>query len=63
MGEEFKEIEISNDEISEYVATKLYEQGLIPTDNEIEVLGDIFFDYLVEKGVIEEEKDIDGYGM
>ena len=56
MGEEnFKEIEISNDEISEYVASKLYEQGMIPTDKEIEVLGDIFFDYLVEKGVIEEE--------
>jgi hypothetical protein len=61
MGEDnFKEIEIeiTNDEISEFVATKLYEHGMIPTDKEIELLGDIFFDYLVHKGIIEEE---DGY--
>jgi len=53
-----KEIEITvgTEEIEGYLYGKLIKKGYVPTDKEIEILSNIFFDYLVEKKIIEEEK-------
>ncbi|MED4068775.1 YozD family protein [Priestia megaterium] len=48
------EIRIDTEELEEYIHQKLLSNHLIPTGKDIEVLGNIFFDFLVDKKVIEE---------
>jgi hypothetical protein len=54
--DERKEIEVIIDtvEMGEYILEKLIEKGFIPTDEEIDAISDIVFDYLVHKSVVEE---------
>lgn len=53
-----REIEVifDTDEIQDYLLEKLVSRGFIPRDDELAVLADIVFDYLLHKEVIEEEK-------
>lgn len=48
------EVHIDTEEIAEFLTIKLIERGYVPTDDEVEELADIFFDYLIEKNVIDE---------
>jgi uncharacterized protein YfeS len=52
--DERREIEIDTVEMGEYILEKLIEKGFIPTDEEIDTISDIVFDYLVHKSVVEE---------
>lgn len=40
--------------IAEYVYANLIDRGLVPTEEEAEVLGEIFFDWLIDMGMIDE---------
>jgi len=57
-----KEIEviIDTEEIAEFFYQQLIRRGFVPTQEELEELADITFDYLLEKCIIDEEIDIDG---
>ncbi len=57
-----KEIEviIDTEEIAEFFYQELIRRGFVPTQEELEELADITFDYLLEKCIIDEEIDIDG---
>lgn len=46
---------IKQEDIEEYVHDKLIKHGLVPSESEVEVVAHIFFDYLVDLGVIVEE--------
>jgi hypothetical protein len=46
---------IDTEVIADYFYNKLIRQGYAPTEEEVEVLADIAFDYLLEIGMIEEE--------
>lgn len=50
-----KEITIDTEEIAEYLFESLIKKGLIPTEKELEIISDVFFDYLISKDIIEEE--------
>ncbi|WP_428908406.1 YozD family protein [Niallia sp. Krafla_26] len=52
-----KEIEviIDTDEIAEFFFQELLKRGYIPSEDEIDDLADITFDYLLEKCIIDEE--------
>jgi hypothetical protein len=54
--DERREIEFIIDtvEMGEYILEKLIKKGFIPTDEEIDTISDIVFDYLVHKSVVEE---------
>ncbi|MBR2517271.1 YozD family protein [Geobacillus sp.] len=56
-----KEIEviIDTEEIAEFFYLQLIRRGLVPTQEELEELADITFDYLLEKCIIDEEIDVD----
>ncbi|MFC0297208.1 YozD family protein [Geobacillus jurassicus] len=56
-----KEIEviIDTEEIAEFFYQELIRRGFVPTQEELEELADITFDYLLEKCIIDEEVDID----
>ena len=45
---------IDAEEIEEYIYSHLVKRGYAPASEEIEELADIFFDYLLEKGVLKE---------
>lgn len=49
---EFEVLFIDEHDIGEYVYAKLIEMGYAPTSDEALDLAQIFFDYLVEKGVM-----------
>lgn len=53
-----KDIYIENEEISEFLFKKLISMGMVPTQDEVDVIGDILFDFLVHNEVIDEE-DLD----
>ncbi|CEG27533.1 YozD family protein [Bacillus sp. B-jedd] len=52
-----KEIEviIDTEEIAEFFFHELTKRGYVPTENELEELADITFDYLLDKCIIDEE--------
>lgn len=52
-----KEIEviIDTDEIAEFFFQELLKRGYIPSEDEMDDLADITFDYLLEKCIIDEE--------
>lgn len=53
-------VEINTDDIQHFLFKSLIERGLIPTEEELDTLSDVVFDYLVELGLIEEEiSDLD----
>jgi hypothetical protein len=56
-----KEIEviIDTEEIAEFFYQELIRRGFVPTQEELEELADITFDYLLEKCIIDEEIDVD----
>lgn len=48
---------ITNEEIEKFMYSRLIENNLIPTQDEMEILSDIVFDFLIETGFIEEIED------
>lgn len=55
------EIAILIDEanIADYVYAELIDRGLAPTEEEANVLGEIFFDWLIGMGLIEDFEEYD----
>lgn len=51
------EIIIDTDEIKEFFLTELINRGYVPTDDEIDAIADIVFEYMVHKKIIEEQFD------
>lgn len=56
-----KEIEviIDTDEIAEFFYQELLKRGYVPSEDEVDDLADITFDYLLEKCIIDEETSDD----
>ncbi|WP_064537372.1 YozD family protein [Mesobacillus campisalis] len=54
-----KEIEvfIDTEEIAEFFFQELVKRGYVPTEEELEEIADITFEYLLEKCIIDEEMD------
>lgn len=54
-----KEIEvvIDTEEIAEFFYNELLKRGYAPTEDEVEELADITFEYLLEKCIIDEEHE------
>lgn len=50
---------IDTEEIAEFFYQELIRRGFVPTQEELEELADITFDYLLEKCIIDEEIDAD----
>lgn len=46
---------VRTDEITNYIYKGLLAKGLVPASEEVEIIGDIVFDFLVHKGVLVEE--------
>lgn len=44
-----KPVEISVDELKDFLFEELADLGYVPTDEEIEVISEIAFDYFVDK--------------
>ena len=53
--EEYDGIVISNTELSEYLYTALMDFGLVPGQDEVDLIADLVFDYLWQKGLIDIE--------
>lgn len=51
------EVIIDTEEIANHFFIKLIEKGYSPTEEELDVLADIVFDYLEDKGIIEEDSE------
>jgi hypothetical protein len=51
---EILEIMFDTEEIEEFLHNSLIKRGLAPSEEDVETLADIFFDFLIEKGVIDE---------
>ncbi|EIJ78537.1 hypothetical protein PB1_13304 [Bacillus methanolicus PB1] len=49
------EVFIDTEEIAEFFFQELLKRGFVPSNEELEELADITFDYLVEKCIIDEE--------
>lgn len=60
-GDAVKEIEviIDTDEIAEFFHKELIKRGYVPSEDEVDDLADITFDYLIEKCIIDEEVNDD----
>ncbi len=56
-----KEIDvvIDTEEIAEFFYNELIKRGYAPSEEEIEQLADITFEYLLEKSIIDEELEED----
>jgi hypothetical protein len=54
-----KEIEvfIDTEEIAEFFFHELIKRGYVPTEEELEEMADITFEYLIEKCIIDEEPE------
>lgn len=65
-----KKIVISNTELSEYLYSSLIDFGLVPKEEEIQLVADLVFDYLWQKGAMDltivgeedDEPNTDGCG-
>jgi hypothetical protein len=57
--EDIINVVIDTEEIEEFVFNRLSQCGLVPSEEEVETIADIFFDYLLEKGVVDEVDDED----
>jgi hypothetical protein len=55
--DEKREIVINTVEMGEYILEQLIDKGFIPTDEEINTITDIVFDYLLHKSIVEEVDD------
>jgi hypothetical protein len=49
------EVFIDTEEIAEFFFHELVKRGYVPTEEELEEIADITFEYLVEKSIIDEE--------
>jgi hypothetical protein len=49
------EVFIDTEEIAEFFFQQLVKRGYVPTEEELEELADITFEYLIEKSIIDEE--------
>jgi hypothetical protein len=49
------EVFIDTEEIEEFFFHQLVKRGYVPTEEELEELADITFEYLIEKSIIDEE--------
>jgi hypothetical protein len=49
------EVFIDTEEIAEFFFHELLKRGYVPTEEELEEMADITFEYLVEKSIIDEE--------
>jgi hypothetical protein len=58
-GDSVKEIEvfIDTEEIAEFFFQELVKRGYVPTEEELEEIADITFEYLLEKCIIDEDID------
>lgn len=54
------EIIVDTYEIKEFFLTELINRCYVPTDDEIDAIADIVFEYMVHKGIIEEQFDWEG---
>ena len=56
-----KEIEvfIDTEEIAEFFFHELIKRGYVPTEEELEEMADITFEYLIEKCIIDEEQEFE----
>jgi hypothetical protein len=56
-----KEIEvfIDTEEIAEFFFQELVKRGYVPTEEELEEIADITFEYLLDKCIIDEEVEED----
>ncbi len=56
-----KEIEvfIDTEEIAEFFFHELVKRGYVPSEEELEEIADVTFEYLVEKSIIDEEIEED----
>ncbi|RDI43100.1 YozD family protein [Falsibacillus pallidus] len=52
------EVYIDTEEIAEFFLHQLVKRGFVPTEEELEEIADITFDYLIEKCIIDEEEEI-----
>ena len=48
------EVYIDTEEIAEFFLHQLVKRGYVPTEEELEEIADITFDYLIEKCIIDE---------
>jgi len=55
MNEEL-EIVVDTEEMSHYLFQRLIQEGYVPTEEETAVLANLFFEFLCEKALIEEEE-------
>ncbi|MFJ7975411.1 YozD family protein [Peribacillus sp. JNUCC 23] len=51
------EVFIDTEEIAEFFFQELMRRGYIPTEEELEDLADITFDYLLDKCIIDEDTE------
>ncbi|SFA92018.1 MULTISPECIES: YozD family protein [unclassified Bacillus (in: firmicutes)] len=51
------EVFIDTEEIAEFFFHELMKRGYVPTEEELEEIADITFEYLLEKCIIDEEKE------
>jgi hypothetical protein len=56
-GDIVREIEvfIDTEEIAEFFFHQLVKRGYVPTEEELEEIADITFEYLIDKSIIDEE--------
>lgn len=57
MSQDYNEIEvvIDTEEMSTFLYHELTKRGFVPTENEVDEIADIMFDFLIEKSVIDNE--------
>ncbi|RIW28513.1 YozD family protein [Bacillus salacetis] len=55
------EVFIDTEEIAEFFFQELVRRGYVPSEEELEEIADITFEYLIEKCIIDEEPNDDDY--
>jgi hypothetical protein len=60
-GDQMREIEvfIDTEEIADFFMKELVQRGYVPSEDELEELADITFEYLIAKCIIDEEWEED----